>query len=1005
MRPFDSKAYLAETLGPYRDSANLPGLFERYLLDVDDADEVAIASRLDEVKRYWDKQTDHLRYGATVRALIEKHPEAKLTLGDPRERERLAEEVREKARERVEESARAVREWDELLKQMVDSAGGLDPVNRARLEKMAASTGIDAAEARAKLDAAPVAAEPEALDPARRAEIAQALTGLARQLGEPRAGLSLFHAYGLELTADREAVLTRHEEQAQANRVRGQDNTKSSWDSVLSLTRRHLLESDPRVYVHGLMLDVREALDLRAIRAVADDGEIDEIEAAQLLRDALELGLTDELAEKVVAELARDHGAGLRTGAAVDFVACPSCNRPHPRADGAEHCERCGAALFIQCPGGCGRRNDATAARCGGCGADLHRHTAAIRAAARLPELVDEGRIGRAREELEEAARVLGRDHEEIEAGSRRVAGAVEAAKRAWGEVEAARAERRPYAARRMLGELEKSARDFAGPAGELPGEALESSRRRIAEAEAALELARGKQGGAREAGLLEALTLAADCAEAERALERLPVEPPGPAEAVAGAGSVKVRWAASATGGVGYLVRREEADGRSAKVGETELLEIEDRGAAPGSVVRYAVEAVRGRARSDPSLSPSLTAAFEVSGLVAGAADGEVRLSWKAHRGPGRVTVSRREEGEEADTPVAAEAAGATDRAVINGRRYTYRVRVEYPAHGGELLTTPGLSVFAQPVERPEPVRELSLDVSGRGVALAFEQPASGAVSIFRCVEDPGLELGEEIDADLLAELGEQVAPAPVGALDSRPPPGRCFYQAVTTSGDLAIAGAGLRYLALPEVSNVRAVANGRRAKVTWQWPEGSRLARVVWRHDRQPEGPRDSDAEAIDQGRHEYNDRAGCEIELGERRALFVAVYPATRIDGEVVYGSSAGRGARAALRVEPKTEMRYSVRCSGVLRKRLEVDVREPAEGELPSLVLVGREGEILPRSATDGTVLARLGGEGPRSHSVDLRGVSRPLAVRLFLDSAGAAGSFVLFDPMADELRIE
>lgn len=995
---------MAEVLAPYRDSAELPSLFERYLLDVDDADEAAIAARFDEVKRHWDKQSEHARYGATIRALIEKHPEAKLTLGDPRERARLAEEVRERARESVEQSARAVREWDELLEQVVDSAGGLDPINRARLEKMAASTGIDAADARAKLDAAPVAAEPQVLDPGRRAEIAQTLTGLARQLGEPRAGLSLFHAYGLELTADREALLALYEEQSQANRVRGQDNTKSSWDSVLSLTRRHLLDGDPRIYVHGLMLDVRKALELRAIKAVADDSEIDEIEAAQLLRDALELGLTNELAEKVVAELAREHGAGLRTGAAVDFVACPSCNRPHPRADGAERCERCGAALFVECPGGCGRRNDATATRCGGCGADLHRYTAAIRAAARLPELLDEGRVARAREELDEAARVLGRDHEEIESGSRRVAAAGEAAKRAWGEVEAARAERRPYAARRLLGELEKSARDFAGPAGELPGEALESSRRRIAEAEAALEAARGRQGEAREAGLLEALALAADCAEAERALERLPVEPPGAAEAVAGGGSVRVRWTASATGGVGYLVQREEGDGRRTKVGETELLEIEDRGAAPGSVVRYAVEAVRGRARSAASLSAPLTAAFEVSGLAASAGDGEVRLSWQAHGGPGRITVSRREEGDAGETSIAAGAAGATDLAVVNGRRYTYRVQVEYPGAGDEPLQTPGLSVFAQPAERPEPVRELSLGSSGRGVALAFEQPSSGAVAIFRCVEDPGLELGEEIAAGRLAGLGEQLEPAPGGALDSRPPPGRCFYQAVTIAGDLALAGAGLRYLALPEVSKVRAVANGRRAKVTWQWPEGTTLTRVVWRHDRQPDGPRDGDAEAIDYRLGEYRDRGGCEIELGERRALFVAVYPAARIDGEVVYGSAAGRGARAALRAESKTEMRYSVRCSGVLRKRLEVDVREPAEGELPSLVLVGREGEILPRSASDGTVLARLGGAGPRSHSVDLRGVSRPLTVRLFLDSAGAAGSFVLFDPMADELRI-
>ena len=1005
MRPFDSKTYLGEVLGPCLDSAELPSLFARYLLDLDNGDEAAIAARLEEVKRFWDKKSEHPRYGATIRALTEKHPEAKLTLGDPRERRRLADELRESAREQEAEAARAVEEWDELLAQIVRSAGGIDPVSRARLEKMAASTGIAGPGVEAKLDAAPVAAEPEALDQSRRTAIARALTDLARDLGEPRAGLSLFHALGLELSADRDAVAARHEEQVQANRVRAHGNAKASWESVLSLIRRHLLDGDPRPYVRGLVIDVREALELQAIRAVADDGEIDEVEAAQLLRDALELGLTSELAEKAVAELAREHGAGLRTGAVVDFVACPSCNHPHPRADGVARCERCGTPLFVDCPRGCGHRNDATAARCGGCGADLHRHSAAIRAAARLPELVDDGRVDRAREELEEAARVLGRDHEEIEAGSRRVTAAVEAAKRAWAEVEAARAERRHYAARRILDELEKSALDFRGPAGELPAEALESSRRRIAEAETALAGARGREGAALEAGLLEALGFAADCVEAEQALERLPVEPPGEVEAVAAGGSVAVRWAASPTSGARYLVRRDAGDGRRVTVGETDRPELEDRTVAAGSSARYSVEAVRGRARSSSSISAPVTAAFEVDGLAAAAGDGEVRLSWRAHAGPGRVAVSRLVEGEAAETPIAAEAAGALDRSVVNGRRYSYRVRVEYPGLGGEPVRTPGVSVFAQPVERPEPLRELDLRPSPAGVALAFEQPSSGAVSIFRCAEDPGFEPGEEIGAERLAGLGEPLEPATGGALDRRPPSGRCFYQAVSTAGSLAIAGAVLRYLALPEVSGVRAVANGRQAKVTWEWPEGTTLARVVWRHDRQPDGPEDEEAQTVDYRLGEYRDRGGCPIELGERRSLFVAVYPAARIDGEVAYGSSAGRAARATLRAESKTEMRYSVRCSGVLRKRLEVDVREPADGELPSLVLVGREGEILPRSAADGTVLARLGGEGPRSAGVDLRGIARPLAVRLFLDSAGAGGSFVLFDPMADELRIE
>ncbi len=1005
MRPFDPKSYLGDVLAPCIDSAELPNLFDRYLIDVDDSDEAAIEARLEEVKRYWDKKSEHPRYGAAIRNLVEKHPEAKLTLGDARERERLADEMRQRMHERAEASARAVKEWDELLAQTVRSAGGLDPTQRARLERMAASTGIAGPEVQAKLDAAPVAAEPEILDQGQRALVASALTNLARDLAEPRAGLSLFHAFGLEITADRAAIDARYAEQVQANRVRPHGNTKANWESVLSLAKIHLLDNDPRAYVHGLMLDVREALDLRAMKAVADDGEIDELEAEQLLRGGLELGLTTELAQRVVAELAREHGASLRTGAAVDFVACPLCNHPHPRDAGHERCERCATALFVQCPNGCGQRSDATAARCATCGADLHRHAAAIRTVSRLPELVDEGRVGRARSELEEATQILGSSNAELQAAARRVTAAVEGAKRAWAEVDEARGERRHYAARRLLGELEKAAKDFPGPTGELPAGALEASRERVGEAEVALAKALGLQGASREQLLLEALNFAADCAEAERELEKLPLEPPSAVEAVAGGTAMMIGWAPSLTRGVAYVVFRDIRGKGRVLVGETDGLEIEDDGAAPGAVVRYSVEAVRGGARSTIATSAPAVAAHEVGDLAVSEGDGEVRLSWTARAETGRVEVRRRDESDRSEITLDPDAAGVTDRFVVNGRRYTYFVRVEYPVPGGEAVRTPGLTAFAQPVERPKPLGELIVLARSTGVALGFEPPENGTLSIFRCAEDPELKPGAELELAELSGLGQALEVSGSAAVDPEPPTGPCFYQAVTVAGTTAVAGAAVRHVALPEISNVRAVANGRQAQVTWTWPAGITLARIVWRHDRQPAGPEDASAHAIDYRLGEYRDRGGCSIDLGDQRSLFVAVFPATRLGADVAYGSSGGKGTRATLRTEDKTELRYSVRLAGMLQKRLEVEVSEPANGGLPELVLVGREGEILPRSAADGAVLARLGGDGPRHSSLELRGLSRPLAVRLFLDSASAASGFVLFDPMADQLLID
>lgn len=1003
MRPFDPKAYLAEVLAPLADSTDLPDLFERYLLDVGDEDETAIEARLEEVKRYWDKRSEHPRYGSTIRLLAARHPEAKLVLGDARERARLADELRGEQREREEARSRAIAEWDELLDQAVRSAGGLEPVQRARLERMAEATGIAGPETQAKLDTAPLAAEPDVLDAGQRETIARALTDLARDLGEPRAGLSLFHALELGLTDGVEAVEARHAEKAQENRRRAADSTKANWDSVLSLAKIHLLESDPRAYVHGLALDVRKALEPRAIRAVTDDGEIDEVEAEQLRRQAVELGLTPELAQHAVSELAREHGAALLTGKAVDLVACPACNHPHPRAGGAERCQRCGTPLFVECPNECGTKNDATAARCASCGADLHRFAAAARALARLPDLVAKGRLRQAGESLAEAIAVLGRSNPQVAPVAKQVTSAVESAKRVWAEVDAARADGRQYAARRLLTDLERTAADLPGPRGDLPSEALAMARERIGEAEALVASARGLGGEAREQALVDALQLAADCEKAERELEKMPPEPPRGVEAAATGTAMAVRWQRSPSQGVRYLVVRLGAVREV--VGETGDLHLDDRRAPTGATVRYSVEAVRGKARSSAAIGEPVSAAYEVAEPVVSSGDGEVRLSWKPPGAAGRVLVSRSEEGGGEPVELVPDVAGLIDRSVVNGRRYSYLVRVEYPVPGAQPLRTAGLTLFAQPVERPRPLENLSPRPGAEGLALDFEPPPAGVVTVLRCREDPELEAGSELDAGRLGELGEALAVSGSTAVDPEPPSGLCFYQAVTVAGGVAVAGVMVPHVSLPEISNVRAVPEARHARVTWSWPDGITLARVVWRHDRQPSGPEDAGARALDYRLGEYRDRGGCSIDLGEEPSLFVAVHPASRTDDGVFYGSGSGKGSRTALRRERKAELRYTVRQAGRLqKKRLEVEVCEPATGALPELLLVGKPGDILPRTPADGEVLARLGGEGPRSSRLELRGMSRPLAVRLFIESASAAGEYVLFDPMADELLI-
>ncbi|HEV2791272.1 MAG TPA: hypothetical protein VGV69_08260, partial [Solirubrobacterales bacterium] len=632
-------------------------------------------------------------------------------------------------------------------------------------------------------------------------------------------------------------------------------------------------------------------------------------------------------------------------------------------------------------------------------------HAGAVRTLERLSELLAAGRLEEAREGLASATQVLGGREPEVGEAVRTVRSAEERALRGWAEVEAARGERRQYAARKLLGDLARKAKDFRSDDGELPAEALGAVEARISEAEALLQRARQVGAEERERTLVEVLRLAADCAEAERELDKLPPQAPGAVEVTAAGTAMSIRWEASPTAGVSYAVRRVTLPaGLESRVGETQDLRLEDSAASPGALVRYRVTATRGRATSAPIGSDPTVAAYEVRGLTAVAGDGRVDLSWTPIGKSGRVVVERREEGGFAPVTISPDLTGTSDRDVVNGHRYAYRVFAEYPSPDGGGIRTSGQTVFAQPVERPRPLEGLRVRAGQGRVELEFDPPAVGSVAVFRCSRDPEVGAGATLDPNRLAPLGEQLTVQGAAAVDADPPTGSCFYLPVTTAGGMAVAGTAVRHVLLPQIENTQIVAQGRQVRVAWTWPEGITVARVVWRHDRRPEGPEDSRAEQLDYRLGEYRDHGGFSVSLGEHRSLFVSVFPATRTEGEIVFGLGSNRGSWAMLRAEEKTPVRYSVRRVGGFRKRLEIEVSEPAEGRLPELVLVGREGDLLPRSATDGKVLARLGGDGPRSSSLEMRELSRPLAVKLFLGSAGAGGSHVLFDPLVDDLLI-
>lgn len=1005
MRALDPAKFLAETLKPYAvgDRPGVPGLHDRYLLDATDNDDAAIAQRLREVKALWDKNFNHTRYGKLCEALAREHDDAEMSLLDPDERRRLAEGARREADERSKKAAAALADWRQVLAEHV-ARGGLTPNARSTLERIAKTAGLDPQLVKSELDGAKVAAPPAPLKQEQRDQIRRSLADLAREVGEERLALSLYHGLGLAgITNDLVAVRKRYDEVAETNTKRAIGPTATAYKTLLANVKLHVLDQDPRAYVEGLVLDVEAEMEFEAARS-ATDGVIDPVEAEALLQSAIRLGLTPELGRRVVTELARQNDAVVEVGAVVDYVACPSCNAPHPRPSAPKACSRCGTALFVQCPAdGCGTTNDATALRCSACGTDLQKYAEATRRLRNLPTALDQGRVGWAASELQEIVFVLGADA--IPADLRaRADQAQRTAQTLWEDAEAAIADTRLYTARGLLQKLVKAAADVLGPTGERPVARAEEVDRRLREVDAVLTRARAAHGAQREAAFVEALRLAQDCGEAASALAAIRPEPARDVRAVAAPAGPVVEWTASGSPGARYRVRRVDAHtSESAEVALVEATRCEDRGAASGAVVRYEVTALRGQSTSESVVSAPVLVAREAQEVSTFDADGEVRISWRAVPASARVVVERTAERTGERTSILADRSGLVDRDVRNGERYAYRIAIEYSGVDSTPHRTPGVTIYGQPAAPPEGLDELRLRSQGTAVVIEFDRPAVGSVAILRCDAEPTIAFGDTLDPGGLSSVGRVVRPAPEGARDEGVS-GVCWYVPVTVAGGTAIVGRAVRHLALPPIENVAAVVRTHQVKVTWEWPADVRIAKVVWRRDRQPAGPDDPQAESAWVRLGAYRDDGGYTIEARGPEPVFVGVVPGLRVDGELVSGTSLTKGSRASARQTVKSDLSYAVRRAGLRKKRLEVKVEVPTGITAPSLVLVARGGDLLPRTASEGDVLARLGGGEPLSSTIDLSGRRFPVAVRMFVESASAAAAFQLRDPHPDDLLL-
>jgi hypothetical protein len=310
----------------------------------------------------------------------------------------------------------------------------------------------------------------------------------------------------------------------------------------------------------------------------------------------------------------------------------------------------------------------------------------------------------------------------------------------------------------------------------------------------------------------------------------------------------VILRWQApsAAPADVSFTVERSSGTGTHRVIGATPSTTIEDPGPPGGRILTYRVfaEHAASGARSEAALA-TLVFTPPVTDVAAGQErDGRVAGHWRTYADAWGADVWRTPHGSPTD-----QANGQTVQALPGGfddpkppqGRYVYSVVAVYrDPDTGQTYRGPRVEVDVEVFDEP-PRPRVSLWESGeRESAMVTLRWGALPDGVFLLVCRSTVEPVEAAGKVLMIEETEHLGP-PVwsgrgftGTTATLPlPAGRWVLVPFAVAGRRAVRGNCLSVDVIPPVTSPEAVRNGPDVRVSWVWPDGLRLVRVVWRGD----------------------------------------------------------------------------------------------------------------------------------------------------------------------------
>lgn len=1003
------------------------------------ADRAAIEAALAKAQPAWSAGTRNPKNKHTFQSYLDRIPAIRQALlGDPASRAAYDAELA--AAQRAEHDAK-VDQFQKLV--MLRAAkGGLTVSDRNLLRAEAQRLGVGNVEYDRLLEPFPPLPEspaeveaaeptPDVLDAAARRQIRIALDHIRRR--------DLYDALGLP----RDAPIAEIAAQGDAERQKWMHKTqvtaeKTAWLEAISYAQSHLATPEARArYDRTLRFEAEEALTAAIEFALKGTAHVAASTRELLRNEAASSGITPERADRLIDRACRALGVSREAGPSpvrleglIRFLRCRNCSglteyALASRSSESAVCRHCRASLRWDCPV-CRRHRWVDETRCA-CGFPLEyveplvRYFEAAQHAHRARDFVTA--LANLKKVQEFAPKHI---------GARK---GIEKIKERLAEIDQARAAYEAQRARRHL----VAARSAVVAWGRLVDPTSPDLRRAFAEVTEVLRQAMALSAKAEAIAdsdpkasrvlYRQALSIAADLAEAREGLRHSPPPPPSDLIATIAGDRVRLRWSAAPNDGLGpctYRIQRKRGAVPSRaedgiEVAEVAATEYEDTSVTPGDTVGYSVFSVRGAVPSTAGASAGpVPILADVTELKAEGASREVVLSWTTPPNCFDVRVVRKvgsaPSGPEDGTPIAALRGQALDRGLVDETVYHYGVFVLYRTSDGRAVPSRGAFVSCMPSPPILTILEPRITREVDGVRIAWTPPERGQVQVFRSEKPFPFPPGEWIERRMVDGLsGAWVARTAPDHVVDRPPAGSSSHYTplIAWAGRLTV-GRSVAYSHRADASGLRAVPMGRSGRIAlrWTWPEGASAAVIAVRRNTDPIGPSDPAAATVRITREEYEalDSSMLTLPAGQPMGPWhIAVYALYKQDDEELAApglEQSGRtvvGGRAS-----QTEVSYILIPPRLMGRDWTLAfTSDPPGASIPPTVLVAHP-RTVPFAADDGEILARFPAttDGAR-FPFRIERKSRKSRLRIFPDPASNPDSLApirLRHPEAEATRV-